>query len=287
MLVQPEVLVVAKEGVRAAGEVRPGVVPAFAAFDDQLVPRDPAAPRLVAVGNEPCDPVARFLRGDGKGVGAGHRPVLTHRQRVEGVAGLLRGFGFLANRRAGHAGAILARGYGGAEFGMQVFARHQRSDHVVQAEEERLAQRKAGRDILAVHGEKIGQFQLSGMFLGVLVEAGGVGFEQRAGIGRQGVIMAVRRAARVEQVIDVVDLRTFLTRNRAVTTARHRDHVLQGEEIVLGVGDRDAVSDIGIRFAVDMRHTEFAADDFGGVAVVARRRFGRLGEERFPTSSAR
>jgi hypothetical protein len=40
-----------------------------------------------------------------------------------------------------------------AEFGVEVVARNQRLDHVVEAEEKRLAQREPGGDVLAVDRE--------------------------------------------------------------------------------------------------------------------------------------
>ena len=47
-----------KKGERAAGEIGTCIMPAFLALDHHLVPCDPAAPGLVAVGNEPRHAVA-------------------------------------------------------------------------------------------------------------------------------------------------------------------------------------------------------------------------------------
>ena len=65
-----------EERVGASGKIGACIVPAFAAFDDEFVPGDPAAPGLVAVGHETGDPIARALWGDGKGVGSRQRPIL-------------------------------------------------------------------------------------------------------------------------------------------------------------------------------------------------------------------
>ena len=116
---------------------------------------------------------------------------------------------------------------------------------------------------------------------GVVVEAGGISFEQRAGTRFEIGVLPLRRAARVEQSECVIELRTFFTRDRTVAPAGHRDHVLQGEEVVLGMRLRDAVSDVGIGPPVDVRHTPFVAHDLR--AVLARRRGGpRAGHERLP-----
>jgi hypothetical protein len=82
-------------------------------------------------------------------------------------------------------------------------------------------------------------------------------------------------AARVEQVIDVIDRRAVLASDRAVAAARHRHHVLQGEEVVL------RMRDIRVGPAVDVRYAEFAAHDFGSVHP-GRRGDATLGEKRLP-----
>ncbi len=163
----------------------------------------------------------------------------------------------------------------------QFLACHQRADHAVQPEEERLAQRKACGNVHAVDGEQISELDLARMLGGILVEARGIGFEQRTGIGGELRIFALRRAARVDQVVGVIDLRAFLARDRAVTSTRHRDDILQREEVILGMGDSDAVSRVGIGLAVDMRHAEFVADDLGCVGP-AGGGVGSAGKERLP-----
>ncbi len=167
-------------------------------------------------------------------------------------------------------------------FGIERFARDQRPDGVLQAEKERLAQREPGGDIQSVHREQARQLYLATMRGGVVVQAGGIGFEQGAGVGGQLGIFALRRAARVEQVIDVIDLRAVLPRNRAIAPARHGDHVLKREEIVLRVRNGDTVCDIGIGLAIDCGHAEFAADDLGFVTAARSGCYALFGEERFP-----
>ena len=95
----------------------------------------------------------------------------------------------------------------------------------------------------------------------ILVEPGGIGFEQGSRVCGQRVIMAIRCSARIEQVIDKIHLCAVLTGNRAIPATRHGNHVLQGKEIVLCMSDGHAVSDIGVSLAVNVRHAEFAADD--------------------------
>ena len=119
------------------------------------------------------------------------------------------------------------------------------------------------------------------MLLCILVETGGVGFEQGARVGWQLGIFPLRRAARVDQVIREVELRPVLTRNRAIAPLGHGDDVLKREEIVLCMRNRDPVCDVGVGIAIDHRHAIFAAHDLGGIFAI----FGRLSpmrEERLP-----
>ena len=270
-----EVAVVAEEGEGRSGEVRARIVPAFLAFDDQLVPCHPATQRLVAVRNKRRWP-AGFLRRNREGV----RPVM----RAVGTEGRI-GDVFLCLRLAyQRVGRRLARVTGnvGSILEAQRLTRDQRLDHSVEAEEERLAQGKSCGHIAPVDREEIAELHLARVLLREIVEACGIGFEQSARILRQLRIMAVRRAARVEQVVDIVDRRTILARNGAVAALGHGDHVLQRGEIIFSMGDSDTVSDIAVALAVDMRHAIFVANDLGGIAVGAARYTVAFRPEGFP-----
>ena len=94
--------------------------------------------------------------------------------------------------------------------------------------------------------------------------------------------MPLGGAARVEQVVDIVDRRAVRARDRAVAPARHRHDVLQGEEVVLGMRDCDAIGDVGIGCAIDMRHPEFAADDLCRIGLRLVGSGAAFGEEGFP-----
>ena len=146
-------------------------------------------------------------------------------------------------------------------FLVQRLSCHQGTDHVGKTEEERLAQRETRRDVRPVYGEKTPQLDLAGMLLGIAVESGGIGIEQRAGIGRQARILALGRAARAQQMINVIDLRPVLARDRAIAPASHRRDILESGEIVLGMSDGDAERDVRIGSSVDVRHAEFVAHD--------------------------
>ena len=124
------------------------------------------------------------------------------------------------------------------------------------------------------------------MRLRVIVHADRVGVYQVARILRQAGPFALRRAARIEQVIDVVHRRSVLTGNRAVATPAHRNDILQGGEIVLAMRDGDPVGDIRVRIAVDMRHAELVADDFCRVGPLAPGGHAVAREERLPRHQA-
>ena len=220
----------AEEGEGAAGKIRARIMPAFAAFDDQLVPGDAAPPGLVRIGDEQGRP-ARFLRRDGEGVGACQRAV-----PAEGEGGASRfwpGGGAVVRRILDHAGRrdaiVCGSGIGHdrrAEFRPQILACHQWPDDVVEPEEERLAQREARRHVRSVNGEEIGDLEFVRMRGSELVEAAGIGFEQGAGIGGKVGIAPLRRPACVEEVIDVIDLRPILSRDCAIAAPAHRHHIL-------------------------------------------------------------
>ena len=161
----------------------------------------------------------------------------------------------------------------------QRIARNQRTDVAVEAEEERLAQREACGNVDPVDREQVAQLHLARMILRIIVQADGVGIEQRARVCGQRVPLPLRRAARVEQVVGVVD-------RRAVLPAAHRDDILQGGKIVLAVRDRDAIGDVGVGLAVDVRNAEIVADDFGGVGAVSFGWGALGGEKRFPGHQA-
>ena len=262
-------------------------MPAFAALDDEFVPGDASAPGLVGVRYEQRRP-ARFLRRDREGVGARQRAVLSQWQG--GARGFDCGGRAVIGGVLDHAGggnAVIVRGGIGcdrrAEFGPQRLARHQRSDHVVETEEERLAQRKARRHVHTVDRKQVGELQFVGVFGGELVEAAGISFEQGACVGGKGGIAPLRSAARVEEVIDVIDLRALFPGDGAIASAAHRDHVLKREKIVLRVGDGDAIGDVRIGLAIDVRNAEFVAHDLCAVDPAGRRAILVLRcEERLP-----
>ena len=141
-----------------------------------------------------------------------------------------------------------------------------------------MAQGKSGGDVHSVDREQAGELDFAGVRFRVIVQSGRIGIEQRLRILRKVAEMALRRASRIEQVVDVVDGRAVLPRDRAIAALRHRDDVLECEEIVLAVSDRDTVCDIGIGLAVDMGNAEFVADDLRLIGARGRRGTSRRGE---------
>ena len=176
-------------------------------------------------------------------------------------------------REAGNVGAV---------FAAQRLARDQRFDHAVEAEKERLAQRKTCRHVFAFNRKQIAELQLVRVLFCELVEPCRIGIEQRAGVFGQVRIVALCRAARVEQVVDIIDCRAVLAGDRAIAAPGHGDHVLQGREIVFRMGDGDAVSDVRVGIAIDMRHAEFVANDLCGVGALRLDDIVALCPQRFP-----
>ncbi len=119
-----------------------------------------------------------------------------------------------------------------------------------------------------------------------MVEPGGIGIEQRLHIRGQPRPVAHRRRADIEQRLGIIDLGAILTQHRPGAAARHRDDFLQGGKIILGMGIGDAVSDVGIGLAKDVRHPELVARD-ADVLWLERRRFGRFGGQRLPQRQRR
>ena len=263
---------------RHSGKQRPGHMPALLAFDHDFVPRDPAAIRLVGVGNQPRYPVARACRGDREGVRSGQRGILAHWQRA--------GFGGWFGCRHQAAAAIRVIGQRsaierGAVVRAQWFLADQRADGVVEPEEERLAQREPGGDVAPVQRKQPRHLDLARVARGIAVETCGIGFEQCLHIGGQRGVVALHGAARVKQVEREIDFGPVSPGNRAIAPAGHRRDILQGGEIVLGVGHGDPERDVRVGLAMDVRHTEFVARDLRGIGA-GRRRGGGWREERFP-----
>ena len=99
------------------------------------------------------------------------------------------------------------------------------------------------------------------MLVGVAVEPRRIGGEQCLHIGGQPRPVARGRRAHIEQRGGIIDLRAILAEHRPGAPARHRQHFLQGRKIILGVRVGDAIGDVGVGLAKDMRHPEFVARD--------------------------
>ena len=164
----------------------------------------------------------------------------------------------------------------------QRLAFDQRADHIAEAEEERLAQRETGGDIHAVDREEVAQLHFARVRRRVIVEASGIGFEQCARILRQFGKALLGSAACVEQMVGIVEGRAVLPGDCAIAPAAHRDHVLQGGKIVLRMGDGHAIGNVGIPLAINVRHAEFVAHDFGSVSAVGGTDIVPLGPEGLP-----
>ncbi len=223
----------------------------------QLVPGDAAGPRLVRVRHEPSEAVRRSLRRDDEGV----RAVLVAVGADRGDVGRVR--------------------RGARALDRQRLVAGERAQHRIEPEEEGRADDEAGRDILAVDREQLGEPDFAGVLLRIAVETGGIAVEQRAHVGRLLHVIACHGRAGVEPVDDEIGLRPILPADRAEPAASHRQHFLESREIVLGVGVGDAIGDVGIGLAEDVRHAEIVASD-AHVIGARRRRRHPLGKQRLP-----
>jgi len=238
---------VSEQRIGRAGEVGAGEVPALAAMHHQLVPGDAAFPRLVRVDHQPRRPVGGPRRRDRKGVRAALADV------------------------------------GGIAIGQPPLG--QRADDVVEPEEERRAQREAGDDVLRGHRKQPAERHLVRMAVGVAVDPGGIAGDQRAGVGRQPRQRRLRHRAGVQQMPGEVDPGAVRPEHRPRPAAHAGEHLLQGREIILRMRVADAVTDIGIGLAEDMRHAPAVADD---TDIVAAHRLGgrRIGGRTLPGRQA-
>ena len=216
-------------------------MPAFAAFHDQFVPRDPAAQWLVCVGDEPGHPVIRLFGRDGKSVGAKFR---SFAREGEGQCQ----FG-LRDRRPVFPGQFA------------IF--RQSPDYIVELEEEWLPQREAGGNVHGIDREQPVELQLGGMRGGIVVEAAGIGVEDWPHICRQLFEFAFGNAPGPKQVVDIIHWRTRLARDRPITPAGHGEHILQGEEIILCMGPGNAIGHVHVSGAIDVGDAIVVTDDFG------------------------
>ena len=166
--------------------------------------------------------------------------------------------------------------------GAQFLTLYQRPDDVPEAEEERLAKRETRSHVDTVDGKQIAKLDLVRMLKGIIVQARRIGIEQRARVFGQPRVTFLRRAARIEQVICIIECRTVLPGDRAISPAAHRNHILKGEEIVLRMGDGDAIGDIGIGLAVDVRYAEFVTTYFSSVGPIGQGDIVAFGPEGLP-----
>ena len=119
------------------------------------------------------------------------------------------------------------------------------------------------------------------MLVGIAVQPGGVGIEQQSHIGGQRGPVALDSGADIEQVRREIDLGPVGPDHRPGARAGHRHHLLQRREIIFGMGKGDAVGDVGIAIAKNVRHPPFVAHDFD-CARLERGWLARRGAERFP-----
>ncbi len=180
----PQRLVVAEHREGDAGEGGAGKIPPSFRVHDDLPPGDGAGPGLVRVGDHAGDAVAGARGGDHEGVGA------------------------LCGRRLGAAAGL----------GLAVARRQapfdERGEHAIEPVEEGRALDKARDHVPAGDREQLFELHVGRVGPGVGVEAGGIGLQQGAGVGRKLGIAALGNGARVGEVEDIVERRIVLAADR-------------------------------------------------------------------------
>ncbi len=88
-----------------------------------------------------------------------------------------------------------------------------------------------------------------------------IGFDQRAGIGRQVAIAPLGQLLRAKKGTGKIDFGAVFAGDGATPAPHGGDDFLQIGKIILGMGDRQPIGDIGIGPAMDVRHTPFVAFD--------------------------
>ena len=226
-----EVAVVAVQDDRRAREEAADRVPARLAVQVGLVPRHRARPGLVGVDGEPREPVGRAARRDREGVRA-------------------RGRG--RRRRRWPPGSSSPR------------------RTPIEAEEERCLVDEAGDQVLSARGVQVGH-RLVRMERGVVVDAVRVGFAQRARLRREVPLVARLHDVRDPQELDhVVVGRAFTPEDGGQPSARREQRALDRLEIVLGVSPGQAVGDVGVGAAEDVRDAPGVAEDAHVVAALGQ-----------------
>jgi hypothetical protein len=127
------------------------------------------------------------------------------------------------------------------------------------------------------------------MLLGIAVEAGRIGIEQRPHVGRLLAVVALDRGPHLDQLGDIVGRGPVRPGQRAEPAAGHRDHFFQRREIILGMGVGQTISHVRIAPSEHMRHPEPIAHDphVIGPAAGAFARYTPIGSHRLSPITTR
>ncbi len=124
--------------------------------------------------------------------------------------------------------------------------RHDLSDHLIEAIEERCAEHEPGRHILAGHRQQptLDLLRVQGR---VVIDAIGIGLQHRAGIGRKGrVVVGGHGVAHFQQPHQIVRHRRLRALDACQLAARDQRRILDGGEIVLGMRKTQPERDVRI-----------------------------------------
>ena len=119
------------------------------------------------------------------------------------------------------------------------------------------------------------------MAAGIIIEPLRIGFNQRARCRRQAHVAPIRHATRIDRVAGKIDAGAVFAQYRPGAAAHGGEHFFEVAEIIFGVGQRDAIGNIGIGLAMDVRHAPLVALD---LHLPRPHRIGirRAGAERVP-----
>ena len=171
--------------------------------------------------------------------------------------------GAVGRARRGDGDAVGALGHG---IGRQVVEALQLG---VEAVEEGGLEDEAGGDVLARDGEHARR-DLIGMLGAVEVDAVGVALQHGADVGRQlAFITGVDRLPDAQQADDVVGRRRLQSVRGGQMAPGGQGDLLDGGEVVLGVGEGQAEGGVGVGLAEDVGHAPVVAADLDVVAVGA------------------
>jgi len=120
---------------------------------------------------------------------------------------------------------------------------------------------RGGDDVFAGDGKEFGGEGLVGMLGGIMIKARGVGFDEGAGGGFELVILGIDDLRDAEELDGIIDGGGVFAIDCGEATRGGEQGLLDGEEVVFGVGVGEAVGGVGIGMAEDVGDAPGVAED--------------------------